>query len=241
MVVIQPTPRFVLAAWRRLPGGLALAGLLAGPPAFAQSGPAIAVPPAPAIVATPSVITAAPPLAPANPPPGLAPPQPPELRGSADLGGQPATPPANADSGDADAGAPAAPPPPAWLPGAAAVIGVLNVVEGSISQVTIPVGGQTTIGDLQVSVLACLRRPPDAIPDAAAFVTTAAPATGAAPDSSAQPGAAQPADTQQADAPQADAAPDGAASTYRGWMLRSAPGAAVVGDAAETFRVIDCQ
>jgi hypothetical protein len=27
---------------------------------------------------------------------------------------------------------------------------------------------------------------------------------------------------------------------YRGWLVRSAPGAAVAGDASETFRVIDC-
>jgi hypothetical protein len=27
---------------------------------------------------------------------------------------------------------------------------------------------------------------------------------------------------------------------YKGWMVRSTPGATVVGDAGETFRVVDC-
>jgi hypothetical protein len=90
------------------------------------------------------------------------------------------------------------------------MLGLLNKVDGSTSQLSIPVGAQNTVGDLQVSVLACATRPPAQISDDAVFL------------------AVQPA--------------DGSAQVplYRGWMVRSAPGATVVGDAGETFRVIGC-
>jgi hypothetical protein len=169
-----------------------------------QSSPdssVIAVPPAPPIVASPSSIPSQTLAPPAAPPPGLV--QTPVPPGNAD-NGQPAT-----DS-SAGATAPAAPPPIPWLPGKTAVLGVLNKVDGSVSSVTIPVGGQAKLGDLQVSVLACVSRPPDQIPDAAIFI-----ATQNTTDKSQTP-------------------------AYRGWIIRSAPGAAVVGDASETFRAITC-
>ena len=99
-----------------------------------------------------------------------------------------------------------------WVPGTMATLGVLNEVDGGTSQVTIPVGGQSQVGDLQVSVQACDMRPPTQLPDTAIFLTV----------------------TQ--------AGSDGTSSTtlYRGWMLRSEPGATVVGDGSETFRVVGC-
>jgi hypothetical protein len=91
------------------------------------------------------------------------------------------------------------------------MLGVLNEVDGSTSQVSVPVGGQPAkTGDVLVSVQACATRPPQELPDTAVFLTV------------------QPADGGNA------------APLYRGWMLRSAPGAAVVGNAAESFRVISC-
>jgi len=177
-----------------------LAVLLALPGA-AQPVNSIAVPPAPPLVASPPTSLPPPPPASANPAPGLV---------------QTPLPPANQDSGAA-ASATAAPddalPPQldsSWLPGKTAAIGVLNKVDGSISNINVPVGGQTTIGDLSVNVLACVLRPPDQIPDAAIFISAASTAAGT-------------------DGP-----------IYRGWMVRSTPGAAVVGDASETFRVIGC-
>jgi hypothetical protein len=171
--------------------------------AAAQQDNTVAVPPAPAIVAAPSSPTIAPPLPPAEQPPGLV---------------QTPVPPANTDNGAANQTAvtppPAATAPPqtpnTWVPGTTAKLGVLNKVDGSVSSVSIPVGGQANIGDLTVTVLACVNRPADQIPDTAIFLnaqsTTADPTL----------------------------------PTYRGWMVLSAPGAAVVGDASETFRVIAC-
>jgi hypothetical protein len=98
------------------------------------------------------------------------------------------------------------------VPGHTAVIGVLNEVDGSTAEITLPVGGSPVkTGDALVSVQACATRPPQELPDTAVFLTV-------------QP-----------------AADTSAAPLFRGWMLRSAPGATVVGNAAESFRVIRCQ
>jgi hypothetical protein len=167
----------------------------------------IAVPPAPPIVAAPPSIpsqvlpapSALPPPAP-MPPPGLV---------------QTPVPPADIDT-NTDNGQPAAAPdqntPPAnnWVPGTTAKLGVLNKIDGSVTEISVAVGAQANVGDLQVSVLACVTRPPGEVPDAAIFL-----AAQNATDSSAAP-------------------------LYRGWIVRSAPGAAMAGDASETFRVIAC-
>jgi hypothetical protein len=181
----------------------------------------IAVPPAPAIVAAPPSIQPIP--VPAMPaPPGLVPATPP-----ADIDTGDNTPPAaQAPPADNSAAqgqpAPAAPtpaapvpdiapiPPNSWVPAQTAKIGVLDKVDGSVSELSIPVGGQSVVGDLQVNIRACMIRPPDQVPDAAVFLALQS--------------------TQNPSAP-----PD-----YSGWLVRSAPGAAVAGDASETFRVIGC-
>lgn len=173
----------------------------------------IAVPPAPAIMAAP---TATPlPSPPASPP--AAEPAPPGLVQT------PVPPPAattdsgtNTDTGGAPAAtAPQAattPPVPsnAWVPGTTAKLRVLDKVDGGVSDLSIPVGGQATSGDLQISVLACALRPPGQIPDSAIFISIAP-----AGDSTAAP-------------------------SYRGWMVRSVPAASVVGNASESFRVVGC-
>jgi hypothetical protein len=193
-------------------------------PAWAQmqnnGNSVIAVPLAPPVVAAPP--TPAAPVAPlAPPPPGLVqtpvppgPVAPPETAA-------PNAPAGAAPGATAAGSAPAAPPAPPdampvipndWVPGKIATIGVLNEIDGGTAQVSIPVGGQSKIGDLQVSVQACDIRPPTELPDAAIFLSVTQPSGG-----------------------------DGSGTTlYRGWMLRSEPGATVVGDASETFRVIGC-
>jgi hypothetical protein len=195
-------------------------------PAWAQvqnnGNSVIAVPVAPPVVAAPPTPAApAAPLAP--PPPGLVQaPVPPGLA-QAPVPSGPIVPPETAAPSAAPTGAAAAAPAPAppdampvipndWVPGKMATLGVLNEIDGGTSRVSIPVGGQTMIGDLQVSVQACDIRPSTQLPDAAIFLTV----------------------NQQADG-------DVSGTTlYRGWMLRSEPGATVVGDASETFRVIGC-
>jgi hypothetical protein len=229
----------------------ALAVILVAPsamPAIAQSQPsvltpdnsgqdnsAIAVPPAPPIVASPPSPQV--PQTPAAPPPFLVPLNPPSSPGgNADNGGPDnGTAQNSGTSGTipvpvqvAPAGTPAAPgpaataqnqpldqdtipaPPNTWQPGRLAEIGVLDKIDGEVLQLSVPVGGQSVVGDLQVNVLACVTRPADQVPDAAVFLAL-----------------------QSTDDPSSP--PD-----YRGWLIRSEPGAAVAGDASETFRIIDC-
>ena len=176
--------------------------LLAGAAAFAQTNnpavnPTIAVPPAPAIVAAPAGSSAAPASpAPQPPPPGL---------------GQTSVPTAPGTAAALAATFGIAPVmPDTWLPGNTATLGVLDKVDGSTSKISVPVGGQANIGDLQVSVQSCVSRPPDQIPDAAIFLSVQNTAAGAN------------------------------TPLYNGWMVRSTHGATVVGDADETFRVIGC-
>jgi hypothetical protein len=215
----------------------------AAPGAAAPSSPVV-IPPAPPIMASPP--TQLPAVVPESQPPGLVEtPVPPA--GNADTGqagtdGQ-AAPAASAQAapaageaaagqaaagqaaggqpaGGQAAGAPAPdtasslppPIPDSWVPEHTAELGILDKVDGGANTITVPVGGQTTAGDLQISVLACVARPPDEVPDDAVFV------------------AIQP--TGAGDAAQGP--------LFRGWMVRSIPGATVVGDASETLRVVGC-
>jgi hypothetical protein len=210
-----------LAALSVFAFSLSVGAALAQSPAGSDSAPAIAVPPAPAIVAAPPSVQPIP--APdLPPPPGLVPATPPA---DIDTGDGTVSAPDQTAPGDGAAGTgqatppatPAAPvqdiapiPPNSWVPKQTAEIGVLDKIDGSVSTVSIAVGGQSVVGDLQVNVQACMTRPPDQVPDAAVFLALQ--------------------NTQNAAAP----------PNYRGWLVKSAPGAAVAGDASETFRIIDC-
>jgi hypothetical protein len=187
-----------------------------------DNGNAIAVPPAPPIVASPPGAPVAP-SAPAAPaPPGLTETSlpPPATSDNTDTGTDNGTPSAadtapaanTAQASAAPAPAPSLPPavPSDWVSGKTAKIRVLDKVDGSIADLTIPVGGQSVSGDLQVSVLACDLHPPGQLPDDAIFVSIQPSGDPSAPP------------------------------VYRGWMLRSVPAAAVAGDASETFRVVSC-
>jgi hypothetical protein len=120
--------------------------------------------------------------------------------------------PDNTDTGAAPAQDQEVIPTPAntWQPGKTAEIGILDKVDGGVKEIVVPVGGHSVVGDLQVEILACVSRPPDQVPDAAVFLAL-----------------------QSIDNPTAP-------PNYRGWLIRSAPGAAVAGDASEIFRVIAC-
>jgi hypothetical protein len=183
--------------------------------AQSDNGNAIAVPPAPAIVASPPAAPVAPTPPPAPVPPGLTetPLPPPATPGNADTGtdnGAPST----VDNATAAPPAPAPTVPPAvpsdWVSGKTAKIRVLDKVDGSIADLTIPVGGQSVAGDLQVSVLACDLHPAGQLPDDAIFVSIQLSSDASAPP------------------------------VYRGWMVRSVPAASVAGDASETFRAVSC-
>lgn len=212
----------------RLVAAAALAGVLgcfgvlnadaqSQPSVITPDSNTIVIPPAPPIVAAPSSQPT--PIIPASPaPPGLVqtpippPDATPDAATNTDNGGNPpATPAPGAGSTASVPDQDVTPVPPnTWVPGKTAKIGVLDKIDGSVQELSIPVGGQSTVGDLQISVLACVIRPPDQVPDAAVFL--ALQSTG---DTSAPP-------------------------DYRGWLVRSTPGAAIAGDASETFRVIDC-
>jgi hypothetical protein len=189
-----------------LVGLLALAGTGVAGAALAQSGNAIAVPPPPPIMAEPSSPPSAAPAPAQVTPPGLV---------------QTPVPPANSDTGspapDNSSPAPAGPPPATtmpmsndWDPGKTAEIGVLDRVDGGIANLTVPVGGQVTSGDLTISVLACDMRPSNEVPDAAIFLNVQSTANTNGPP------------------------------VFHGWMVRSIPAATVVGDQSETLRVANC-
>ncbi len=243
----------LLASAATLLGGAALAQSLLGQSLPGQG--TVAVPVAPPVVAAPPTPPPAPTPAPPAPPPGLVETPLPPPGSSTDAGAAPTD--SNADNGNAGGDqttqmqavspsgtAPASngstavqtngsaaaqanggnaatssqpapqdvPPVPSndWVPGKTAVLGVLNKVDGSASTLTVAVGGQADVGDLTVSVQACVSRPDGQLPDSAIFLTL------------------QPKDAQ------------GGGPVYRGWMVRSAPGATDAGNAGQAFRVITC-
>lgn len=98
-----------------------------------------------------------------------------------------------------------------WVYGHVVELGVLNKVDGSTTTLTIPVGGQEVSGDLTVGVQACVVRPPASLPNAAVFLTL------------------QSTEASAADSP-----------VYRGWIVKSLPGAAAAENSDEAFRVISC-
>jgi hypothetical protein len=208
----------------RLRAALVVVAALAAAPATAQTANApVAVPLAPVIVPAAPVAPAPPPAAAAAasssaPTAGSAPVAIPPASAAAAPAAPAATATPDAPAAPASAAAAAAPEAPdtppvianTWLPKNNATLGVLDKVDGSIMQVSIPVGGQASVGDVTIAVQSCLVRPPDQVPDAAIFLSVQ---TGGGDDNT---------------------------PLYRGWMVRSMPGATVVGDASEIFRLISC-
>lgn len=185
------------------------------PPAQPVPAPATLSPPVPAVAPPAAGITASgsiPPVAAATSVSGV-----PAASGSGSGVSAPSVAAVSAPASDASAkmltpaGDVAPVPDQKWVYGHVAELGVLNKVDGSTKILTIPVGGQATSGDLSVSVQACVVRPPGALPNAAVFLTL-----------------------QSAD-PTAMPTP-----IYRGWMVKSMPGAGDVENADEAFRIISC-
>jgi hypothetical protein len=105
---------------------------------------------------------------------------------------------------------------PIWNQRGAALLDVLDKEDGAVHRIKVPVGSSTSEGRLSIEVGACVVRPKEMTSDAATFLTvTSKPVDG-------------------------NASSTGDTPLFRGWLIRSEPGATVVGDAAVTFRLIGC-
>jgi hypothetical protein len=108
------------------------------------------------------------------------------------------------------AGAPAAA--QGWLPRQAAELQLLDKVTARVSVLRATVGQPARFGALSILVLACHARPPDEVPDAAAFL-------------------------EIRDARRAGTE----ALAFRGWMFANAPGVSMLEHPVYDLRVLDCQ
>ena len=122
----------------------------------------------------------------------------------------------------ASAAPPLAPPPNPWLPRQNAVLGVLNQEDGAISRLAVQVGNSVVQGRLKITVLACVTRPNTLPPDAAVFLSI------------------QNIQQDQQTTDYQAVASSNHAGGFKGWLLRSEPGASVPGGATELFRLIGC-
>ena len=105
---------------------------------------------------------------------------------------------------------------PVWRPRGGAVLDMLDKEDGAVTRLSVPVGSGFARGKLRIRVGACVVRPKTAAPDAAVYLTVRRIAGAAKREAaSGQP-------------------------IFAGWLIRSEPGAVVVGDATVTFRVIGC-
>lgn len=112
--------------------------------------------------------------------------------------------------------APLATPGPAaaqdWVPRQGAELQVLDKVTARISVLRAGVGQAAQYGTLTITVRACNARPPDEVPDAAAFLEMT--------DSRRSAGSQQ---------------------VFRGWMFANAPGVSMLEHPVYDVRVLDCR
>ena len=99
-----------------------------------------------------------------------------------------------------------------WVPRQGAELQVLDKVTARISVLKAPVGQSAQYGTLTILVRACNARPPDEVPDAAAFLEMT--------------------DSRRA---------AGAERVFRGWMFANAPGVSMLEHPVYDVRVLDCQ
>lgn len=116
----------------------------------------------------------------------------------------------------------ASPPQNIWLPRQNAILGVLDKESGAVSRVAVQVGNSVVQGNLRIKVLACVVRPADQAPDAAVFLNV------------------QNSEQTQEDTSLSPQNADNGGTLFSGWLLRAEPGASVVSDARDTFRLIGC-
>ena len=99
-----------------------------------------------------------------------------------------------------------------WVPRQGAELQVLDKVTARISVLRAGVGQAAQYGTLTITVRACNARPPDEVPDAAAFLEMT--------------------DNRRA---------AGAQQVFRGWMFANAPGVSMLEHPVYDVRVLDCR
>ncbi len=99
-----------------------------------------------------------------------------------------------------------------WVPRQGAELQVLDKVTARISVLRAGVGQAARYGTLTITVRACNARPPDEVPDAAAFLEMT--------------------DSRRA---------AGAQRVFRGWMFANAPGVSMLEHPVYDVRVLDCR
>ena len=99
-----------------------------------------------------------------------------------------------------------------WVPRQSAELQVLDKVTARISVLKAGVGQTAQYGTLSILVRACNARPPDEVPDAAAFLEMT--------------------DSRRA---------AGAQQVFRGWMFANAPGVSMLEHPVYDVRVLDCR
>ncbi len=104
-----------------------------------------------------------------------------------------------------------------WVPRQAAELQMLDKVTARVSTLRAAVGQPARFGALSILVLACNARPPDEVPDAAAFL-------------------------EIRDALRAgSSAAAGADLAFRGWLFANAPGVNMLEHPVYDVRVLDCR
>jgi hypothetical protein len=99
-----------------------------------------------------------------------------------------------------------------WVVQRVAELQALDKVTARVTTLRVPLDRPTAYGTLTITVRACHARPPDEVPDAAAFLEIAdsrAPANGAV--------------------------------VFRGWMFANAPGVNMLEHAVYDIRVMECR
>ncbi len=99
-----------------------------------------------------------------------------------------------------------------WVPRQSAELQVLDKVTARISVLRAGVGQAARYGTLTITVRACNARPPDEVPDAAAFLEMT--------------------DSRRA---------AGSQQVFRGWMFANAPGVSMLEHPVYDVRVLDCR
>jgi len=99
-----------------------------------------------------------------------------------------------------------------WVPRRTAELQLLDKVTARISVLRAPVGQATGFGTLSIRVAACNARPPDEVPDAAAFLEVS--------------------DSRRA---------AGQQEVFRGWMFANAPAVSMLEHPVYDLRVLDCK
>ena len=99
-----------------------------------------------------------------------------------------------------------------WVPARTAELQALDKVTARVTVLRAPVGETVRFGTLRITVRACNARPPDEVPDAAAFIEVV--------DS---------------------LAPAGSPPAFRAWMLANAPAVSVLEHPVYDLRILECR